>query len=607
MHHNLTYNIMATYTFYKRMFVLLCTTFCFLNAFSQESLIQVPFDTQVNLSSQIVEGTVIAKESFWDEGHNHIYTKQTIKVHKVFKGQQYDTVEIITKGGVVDLEAEVVSHSLQLREGDLGVFMLRRKTNFSNAASKGMVNKTFEAVSGVQGFYKYDLKTNRVANHFKTISDIKNNFYVDLEVQTKVKFTEVSSFLEDTETNLSKTNVVNYKSFSVPVITSFSSNNVTAGTKSIIIINGSGFGNTKGTVGFSDANYGGSLYYNALDNQVISWTNEQIEVEVPDRAGTGPIQVTTSGSQSIISSQNLSIDFAQVNLEYANDAYQTQHVAFNGDGGITWTMNQSFYNNSEAREAFTRAFDNWVCGSGINWELDSSTSNISTNAADGVNIITFDNSMSSGTLGQCYSRYQGCYEGGEIKWYVSEMDIVFNPTKNWNYSTNAPANDELDFETVTVHELGHGHQLGHVIDTNEVMHYSVSAGESLRILSTEDLNGALDVQSRSTSTPVCNQLAITESSCFAQGSLANDEFSLENNISVYPNPASNLIFIKTKSSVNVKDVTIYNILGRKVLENELKSRTVQNIDVNKLNTGMYILKIETSDFGSYTKKIMIKK
>ncbi|WP_282136889.1 T9SS type A sorting domain-containing protein [Seonamhaeicola maritimus] len=595
---------MATYTFYKRFFAFLLTLQCTIISFSQESLVQVPMNRQVDFSSQIVEGEVIGKESFWDEARRHIYTKQTIKVYKVFKGQQYETVEIITKGGVVDLEAEVVSHSLQLRKGDLGVFMLKQKN--LGVASKGAISKTFEAVSGVQGFYKYDLSKDKVINSFITINDIENNFYKDIQAQTKLKFIEVSTLTEKLEVQSSKLSATNISKSSIaPVISSFSSNAASAGTKSVITIYGSGFGSVKGAVGFSDANYGGYLHYEALDNQIINWTNTQIEVEVPDRAGTGTVEVTTNAGETIVSSQDLVIDFAQINLEYSDTAYQTQHVESNGNGGLTWTMNQDFY-NSGARQAFIRAFDNWVCGSGINWEISPTTTNISTNADDGVNIITFSNTMSTGTLGQCYSRYQGCYEGGEIKWYVSELDIVFNANKNWNYTTNSPAYDELDFETVTVHELGHGHQLGHVIDTNEVMHYTISAGESLRSPSAEDLNGALDVQLRSTTTPVCNQLVMEESTCFAQGSLSSNTFNLENNIAVYPNPASNILNIKAKSHLIINRIEIFNVLGKKVLDHRQANNQIFNLDINMLTSGLYIIKIDT-EFGAYTQKVMVKK
>lgn len=583
---------------------LLCLNFNSFKAYSQKLHLveKMPLDQQIELSSQIVEGKVISKESFWDDTHSNIYTKQIIEVYKVFKGQTLETLEIITSGGIVDLEAEVVSHSLQLQKGDIGLFLM--ESIGSEYAAKGIASTKFKAVSDDQGFYKYNLRKNEVVNPFEKIKDIKANFYSKIENHTKQKYTEVS-LLEDVQnaTTYKSTSTASKSTMPSLSISSFSSNTISAGTKSIITINGSGFGSTKGTVGFSDANFGGSIYYNALTNQIISWTDTQIQVEVPDRAGTGTIEVTTSNTQSVISSENLTVDFAQINLEYGNDAYQTQHVASNGNGGITWTMNQSFY-NSGANAAFTRAFDNWVCNSGINWEISTSTTNITTSANDGVNVITFDSSLSSGVLGRCTSRYQGCFEGSAIKWYVSEMDIVFNPNKTWNYTTNPPTNTELDFETVTVHELGHGHQLGHVIDTNEVMHYSVSAGESVREPSAEDLNGALDVQARSTSTPVCSQLTMTDSSCFVQANLSADEFSLENQIIVYPNPAKDMLHLETNPTILASNLSLYNMLGKKVLERNIKTNRHESLDISSLSQGIYVLSIKT-DKGNYSQKLVI--
>ncbi|WP_298239468.1 T9SS type A sorting domain-containing protein [uncultured Algibacter sp.] len=589
---------MAIYTLNKCVTTLLCFLFCFAIVSAQETISEIPLNKQVDLSTQIIEGKVISKESFWDETHSNIYTKQTIQVHKVFKGQAFETVEVITKGGVVDLEAQVVSHSLHLNNGDVGLFVLKQHS--SNIQSNR--NNSFQTVSDAQSFYKYNLDKNSAVNAFNNIQDIDKNLYSKLEQHTNRKFLELKP-LKISQS--SKTGSISLKSSFAPIITSFSTNNITAGTKSTIIINGSNFGTTKGTVGFSDANYGGALFYNALENQIISWSNTQIEVEVPDRAGTGPIEVTTSGSQSILSSQNLTIDFAQVNLEYANDAYQTQHVDNNSNGGNTWTMNQDFF-NSDAKEAFERAIESWTCSTGINWEIDSNTTSINTNANDGINIITFDPTMSGGTLGQCYSSYSGCYEGGEIKWYVTDMDIILNGNKNWNFTTNPPAYNQVDFESVIVHELGHGHQLGHVIDTNVVMHYSISAGESLRVLSTDDLMGAEDVQSRSTTTTVCSQLSMTNYECLGEGSgLSIADNQLESDITLYPNPAKSNLYIKNSGYQNIDRVSVFNVVGKEIYTtfNSKNSRVLQ-LDLSRYARGVYLVKIN-SEIGTVTKKLVV--
>ncbi|GAA3583306.1 T9SS type A sorting domain-containing protein [Snuella lapsa] len=568
---------------------------------AQEMIFEVPFDEQVALSDVIIEGEVLAKESFWDDAQNRIYTVNTIKVYKVFKGESTSIIELVTPGGIIGLEAQVVSHSLQLQNGSMGVFMLRSNPK-ATTMQKEMVSSQVSYMStvGAQGFYKYALTNDKAVNSFSVIENITGNFYPKIVSLTNKA--PVSMNALDLNTEISKETSTSKTTGGV-AISSFSATNASAGTKSVLTIYGNGFGETKGTVGFSDANYGGYLHTNSLSNQIKSWTDSKIEVEIPDRAGTGSFKVNTVANGSIESVDDLVIDFAQINLEYNGTAYQTQHIDNNGSGGNTWTMNTDFY-NSDARDAFTRAFESWTCGSGINWEIANTTTAIAKkDLYDGINVITFDDSMSGGMLGQCYSRYEGCYDGGEIKWYVTEMDIVFNANKNWNFSTAPPANDQIDFETVTVHELGHGHQLGHVVNTNEVMHYSISSGESLRTLSNQDLAGAMDIQSRSSSTTICGQLSMTQSSCMQLGV---DDVKIEKDIAIYPNPAQHTVYISNRANVNITNVSIVNIQGSLLFNSRIKDNNpILSFDVSNLSPGVYMVKIDSA-FGSGVKKLMVQ-
>ena len=182
------------------------------------------------------------------------------------------------------------------------------------------------------------------------------------------------------------------------------------------------------------------------------------------------------------------------------------------------------------------------------------------------------------------------------------MEIVFNGNKNWNFSTNPPISGQIDFESVVLHELGHAHQLGHVVDTNVVMHYSLSPGETQRSLSNEDLSGAIDVQTRNSTTTVCNQLEMTNSSCSL---LSADEFDLNESIKIFPNPASGKFFIKNVSSVNIQNISIYNLEGRIIFKSlEKNSFRSKSIDINNLSNGMYFVKIDT-EYGRKLDKILI--
>ncbi|MGY0392013.1 T9SS type A sorting domain-containing protein [Bizionia sp. KMM 8389] len=69
-------------------------------------------------------------------------------------------------------------------------------------------------------------------------------------------------------------------------------------------------------------------------------------------------------------------------------------------------------------------------------------------------------------------------------------------------------------------------------------------------------------------------------------------------ITIYPNPVTDLLYIESEKSI--KNVTIYTILGGKVLET--KNTT---IDVKNLQSGNYFIKINT-DLGQTVKKLIIK-
>lgn len=570
-------------------------TFC---TYGQHALTEVELTTQIEKSSKIIEGEVLDQESFWDSNHQNIYTKHTLQVFKVFKGASSETIQLITQGGVVGLEAEVVSTSLQLRKGDLGVFML--KSNVHKSIESSSSGESFNPVSASQGFYKYDLLNNKAANRFRNFDDIESSLYQELQSNLQSEYKDVKYFRVKEEVHRRSKSL--NRSTSEASISSFSATSNSAGTGSVLTINGSGFGSTTGAVGFSDANYGGAIYYDALDSQILSWTDNKIQVEIPDRAGTGEIKVTSAENSAVESSSKLNIDFAQINIDYSDRAFQTQHINNNNDGGNTWIMNQGF-STSEAKDAFVRAFESWTCNTGVNWTIDSETTTISKRLSDGVNIITFDDSLPSGVLGSCSSRYSGCTEGGEVKWYVKELDIVFNSSKPWNFSAGNPSSGQIDFESVAVHELGHGHQLGHVIDSNVTMHYALSVGEMQRGLSPEDLVGAKDVQNRSSSSTVCGELSMTDYSC---SSLGIDDEELLNDFVIYPNPAKNNFYIKNNSSITIDQVTIYNIEGRQISSLELtNSNRLSPISIQGFSPGLYFINMK-SDLGVLTKKLMIK-
>ena len=590
-----------------------CSLFIFLKPQAQELIYEIPLSNQVQSSTQIIEGNVISKYSTWDENNQNIYTINTIEVYKVFKGQStLTTIEVVTPGGTVGLHAEIVTPSLQLSVGDTGVFMLE---NNSIILDSGQTENRYQPYSSSQGFYKYNLSANIAANPFRGNFDIDDILYSSI---TNITNTEITIINEQFDTqSIYDQSMANRGGL---IISNFTPTSVTAGTDTTITINGAGFGATQGTVGFRDANFGGEdnmgspIFYTAFDTEIISWSDIQIVVEVPSRAGTGTIQVSpaSGGGSPEESGGSLTVTYSEINVSFdpgsGFESYETRHIDRNANGGYEWQMYTGFDANTPAKESFLRAFDTWRCETDVYWEMGSTTT---TNviADDDVNIVRFDvgSELPTGVLGRCTSRFNGC-GGASINWFVEELDIVFEDDFTgaldvlfWEFGTGTATGFEVDFESVALHELGHGHQLAHVINSGQVMHYSIANGQNSRILSDDDIAGGNHVQARSTGSSVCGETVMSTFDCSTL-SINDNEFA--NNISIYPNPVRGILNIKHSSNIILDKALLYDVRGRLISKVDLNNTT--SINTNQLHSGIYFIKIDDTKGNTLTKKFIVE-
>ena len=447
-------------------------------------LYELPFSEIVSRSTLIVEGRVIARNAFWDNLRHNIYTANTVAVSGIFKGAATApaTLQVITRGGIVGDRMDVVSESVQYAVGDAGLFCL------VPASMDIPVTPAWENYGSPHGFFRYDLYANTVEHPFHTFSQIN-----DLRENIKTLTREPVITIPGQELNP----VTGDRA--TPVITSFSPTTTAAGIGSILTINGSNFGPTQGVVRFVNANNG--LFFDADVSDILSWSDTQITTLVPSTsstfgvAGTGTIQVRNTSSETGTSSGILTIDYAYTNFIDLGIKYGGKLVERNGDGGMTYTMSTSICNTADqdAVNAIGRALREWRCATGVNWELSTATTASTAIVGDGINIITWDVSVPlTGAVGQATSRFNGCINGGNVYWYVDEVDINLGASSNWYFCDNAAGIPfaSFDFQSVVFHELGHGHQLGHVNNTAAVMHRSISNSQIKRTLTAGELGGA---------------------------------------------------------------------------------------------------------------------
>jgi len=184
------------------------------------------------------------------------------------------------------------------------------------------------------------------------------------------------------------------------------------------------------------------------------------------------------------------------------------------------------------------------------------------------------------------------------------MDMVFDSGETWHFGSGLPG-FEIDFQSVALHELGHAHQLGHVIEDNDdVMHFSIGLAEQIRVLSPNNMLAGGNVQIRNESgTPSCfsGKSAMETYDC----NLSVTDQELENAISIYPNPTNGIFYIKNRSAISLDKAIIYDVSGRLILEQDISNDSnLKTINLVGVSKGMYFINL-FSDNGIISSKLVI--
>lgn len=494
------------------------------------SLIPLPLEERMQAAELVVEGKVTSRQSFWDSRHENIYTVNQVEVYKVFKGSTSPTtVEVITEGGQVGMDLHVYSATLQLQPQQQGIFFLqpnREKT----------VVPRYQVFGSLQGFIRYQLPDQTARDPFQQYSSIKEQLYPQL---TRLRGQAYRTLRTNPALEaIQKPGTSSNQPLALPLITRLSPTSLRAGTGDVLTITGSNFGASRGTgyVEFKNADDGGKTYIKPLETDYLSWTDTEIRVKVPTygidggTAGSGKIRVANNDPNTATSSDSLTVVFARSNVGYEDQdegmplrSYEADHINQNSQGGYTFQLGDSFAANTAAVASFKRAMNSWSCATFINWTVGASAS-VTRTADDDINSVRFANSgeLPSNVLGRCISRYSGCIINGDVSFWVSEMDMEFAPRSDWQYGPDRPTNQQYDFESVTVHELGHGHQLSHLILPRAIMHYAVGRGQMSRTLNeVNDIAGANYVMAQSISQNVCGPAPMVPKDANACAMLAN--------------------------------------------------------------------------------------
>jgi surface protein len=82
--------------------------------------------------------------------------------------------------------------------------------------------------------------------------------------------------------------------------------------------------------------------------------------------------------------------------------------------------------------------------------------------------------------------------------------------------------------------------------------------------------------------------------------LSSTNYELENNISIYPNPAKNILHIEAKNKQKIEQLKIYNLSGLELMNVE---ENKQLLNLESLSTGVYFIQIQTN-LGTVNKRFI---
>jgi hypothetical protein len=227
-----------------------------------------------------------------------------------------------------------------------------------------------------------------------------------------------------------------------------------------------------------------------------------------------------------------------------------------------------------------------------------------------LNIIRFDQGeeLPNNVLGVCYSYYSACREG---QWYIAEYDIVFDDDANWEYGPANAVTPKFDFESVAFHELGHGLQLGHVINPQDVMHYAIAPGTQQREPIQNDIDCAKLVLSQSKA--LCDYAAMKQ----ITADVCDDSYFAyfeSKPPRIYPIPLETgsiniTYFLTDDQEINID---LIDLTGKRVMEimsgfqKKGEHTITKDLSSQTLATGVYILRSHINNTDYTSKMISIR-
>ncbi len=461
--------------------ILLKANLCNPNSLALEELIE--------LADYVIEGNIVEQHSFWNAAGNDILTAHQIKVKQSTGLTDQLSVTLLTKGGCVDGDCMMYSGQTNFQVGDYGVF-------FTKQFNAEIVSKTgynyLSLVNSQSNFINLNNQLDAVNIQHKNFS--AQAVFDEVEKQTGKRF----AYQQQTQHELAFKNTA--------TITTISPLSLPADGKALLTIRGTGFGNLSGNakIYMLNPNYASrSVYVPIPKSYITRWNNQVIQIKVPGfdirtnfpGVASGSVKIMTSNGSEVISTQQVNVTYNQKKL----DNQSIDLISHSNNGEIPFYVSHDLRRDG-ALPAIQRAFDLWYCKTGIKFNIAGYVNN-TCYMNDSKNVISYDDGCSITQLGFTRLAISTC--GSKNDPYLRDLDIIINRNKRWSFDLENDAYNTSDFASTILHEMGHAHLLGHVLNKEDILFPVVIRSNTKLNLNDANLTGGSVILAESSKQNAC--------------------------------------------------------------------------------------------------------
>lgn len=407
---------------------------------------------------------------------------------------------------------------------------------------------------------------------------------------------------------------------------------------SILNIQGGHFGAVQGTgkMYMKNADDAGATWLE-LDSYDMTWSDNLITAKVPsckingDKliVGSGQIKIINSNSDSVISNQNVIVDYSLINYKTSTtNVFKNRLVLAaldSADNKILFRLNTNVANNAPIKGCVAKAIKDWRCSTTVNWFLDTLTTNVDTATYDEISVIRFSYNLPYDVLARATPIQIYCDQTNNSVGYVSEIDVEINANRLNDFQSDTTfltsiVSGKYDLYEVILHEFGHGCLLNHTNQTNSIMYpFSnqgpINTNQRKTFIDFDNIDGGINVviKSNNTTNFLCTGVQTMSSqsggNCVGTSGTRYITDNSNNSLNIFPNPTNDFLNINySLTSKGKTQLQIINSIGQVVREysnQQLEGTHTITVDTKIFSKGIYYIRF-SDGVNSKQAKVVIQ-